>query len=179
MKKVILCLLLMLCGLRLTAQQSQQTINWDSLKILVGKWIGEGTAETGQGGSGYCSFEPDLQGKVLLRKNHAEYPAAGDRPAITHDDIMVIYPDQAHQQLRAFYTDNEGNVIHYTVTAARDGKSAVFLSDAEAGAPRYWLTYTFTPPERMTITFEIATPGTPEKFQKFIDGKLRKSPEGK
>src|SRR5215471_4207766 len=82
MKKVILCLFLVLSSLSVTAQQAQQTINWDSLKFLMGNWVGEGSQETGQGGSGYCSFEPDLQGKVLLRKNHAEYPPTGDRPAI-------------------------------------------------------------------------------------------------
>jgi hypothetical protein len=147
----------------------------DSLKFLVGKWVGEGTAETGQGGAGSCSFASDLQGTVLMRRNHSEYPATGNRTAIVHDDVMVIYPDKARQQLRAFYTDNEGNIIHYTVTAAADGKSAVFLGDTEPGARRYRLTYVITQAERMTITFEMAPPGTPDLFQKFIEGKLRRA----
>ena len=146
----------------------------DSLNFLVGKWVGEGNAETGQAGAGSCSFTSDLQGTVLMRRNHSEYPAAGNRPAIKHDDVMVIYPDKTRQQLRAFYTDNEGHVIHYSITAAADGKSAVFLGDTEPAAPRYRLSYAITQPGHMTITFEIAQPGTPDQFQKFINGKLRK-----
>jgi len=151
----------------------------ESLNFLLGKWVGEGSAETGQAGGGYCSFEPALQDKTLIRKNHSEYPATKERPAIVHDDVMIIYPDRTRQQLRAFYTDNEGHVIHYTVTAASDAKSAVFLGDAEAGAPRYRLTYTVTAPGRMTIAFEMAPPGQADQFQKFIEGKLRRAPEAK
>jgi len=159
----------------LAAQQTAASVNWDSLKFLLGKWVGEGTAETGQPGTGYCSFEAGLQEKVLVRKNHSEYPAANGRPAISHDDLMIIYPDGARQQLRAFYTDNEGNVIHYTVTASSDGKGAVFLSDAEPGAPGYRLTYKLTEPDHITITFEMAPPGKPDRFEKFIEGKMRRS----
>jgi hypothetical protein len=159
------------------AQRGTAPVDWSSLKFLTGKWVGEGTAETGQPGSGYCLFEPGLQGKVLVRKNHSEYPAADGHPAIVHEDLMIIYPDSARHELRAFYTDNEGNVIHYTVTAAGDGKSAVFLGDAEPGARRYRLTYIVTQPDHMTITFEMAPAGKPDQFQKFIDGKLRRQAE--
>jgi hypothetical protein len=162
-------------ALAVPAQQTAASVNWDSLQFLLGMWVGEGTAETGQEGGGYCSFEAGLQGKVLVRKNHSEYPATKDRSAISHDDLMIIYPDQARQMLRAFYTDNEGNVIHYTVTASTDGKGAVFLGDAEPGAPRYRLTYKLTQPDHIAITFEMAPPGKPEQFQKFIEGKMRRS----
>jgi hypothetical protein len=175
-RMVLSVVLAMLCqALTASAQQAAAIVNWDSLKFLVGQWVGEGTAETGQGGGGYCSFESGLQGKVLVRKNHSEYPAANGHPAISHDDLMIIYPDVARQQLRAFYTDNEGNVIHYTVTASSDGKSAVFLGDAEEGARRYRLTYTLTQPDHMAIAFEMAPPGKPDAFQKFIAGKIRRA----
>ncbi|HMD96404.1 MAG TPA: hypothetical protein VKM93_03605 [Terriglobia bacterium] len=167
---------LLLCqALAVPAQRTATSVNWDSLKFLLGKWVGEGTAETGQAGAGYCSFEAGLQDKVLVRKNHSEYPATNGRPAISHDDLMIIYPDQVRQQLRAFYTDNEGNVIHYTVTASTDGKGAVFLGDAEPGAPRYRLTYNLTQPDHIAITFEMAPPGKPDQFQKFVEGKMRRS----
>jgi hypothetical protein len=160
------------------AQQPAASPSVDSLRILLGKWVGEGTAETGQPGAGYCTFEMGLQDKVMVRKNHSEYPASKDHPAIVHDDVMIIYPDRDRQQIRAFYTDNEGHVIHYTVTAASDARSVLFLGDAEAGARRYRLTYTVTQPGHMTVTFEMAPPGQPEQFQKFIEGKLRRSSEG-
>lgn len=176
MKKAILCPLALLICQALAAQQAA-TVNWESLKFLVGKWVGEGSAETWQPGAGTCSFEPGLQGKVLIRKNHAEYPATNEHPAIVHDDLMIIYADESRHKLRAFYTDDEGHVIQYTATADSDGKSAVFLADAEAGSPRYRLTYTVTQPDRMTVEFEMAPPGKPDQFQKFISGKLRKSPD--
>ena len=178
-KPVLSIVLLLLChALSAAAEQTDASLNWNSLKFLLGEWVGEGTAETGQSGSGYCSFESGLQGTVLVRKNHSEYPATKDRPAIVHDDLMIIYPDRARHQPRAFYTDNEGNVIHYTVTGSGDGKSAVFLGDVEAGARRYRLTYTVSQPEHMTVTFEMAPPDKPDQFQKFIEGKLRKSGAG-
>jgi hypothetical protein len=163
--------------LRSRAQQAPAAVRVDALKFLVGKWVGEGTAETGQAGQGYCSFEPGLQDKVLVRKNHPEYPPANGRPAIVHDDLMIIYPDREKHELRAFYTDNEGNVINYTVRAATDGKSAVFLGDAEPGMRRFRLTYSVRQPGHMTIRFEMAPAGQPDQFQKFIEGKLRRSEE--
>jgi hypothetical protein len=71
-------------------------------------------------------------------------------------------------------------MIHYTVHAASDGKSAVFLGDAEPGARRYRLSYVVTQPGRMTITFEMAPAGTPEQFQKFKEscGKRKERVKG-
>lgn len=178
-KKTILCAAVLLLSQTVFAQQAAPVISLDSLNFLIGNWVGEGSADTGQPGAGYCSFHPGLQGKVIVRKNHAEYPPTSDHPAIVHDDLMIIYPDAARHQIRAFYTDNEGHVIQYTATASTDGKSAVFLGDAEAGAPRYRLTYAITQPDHITITFEIAQPGHPDQFQKFIQGKLRKVAETK
>jgi hypothetical protein len=160
------------CGAAV-AQQQPSSGGWEPLQFLVGQWVGEGTAETKQAGAGTCSFEPDLQKKVLVRRNHAEYPAAEGHPAIAHDDLMVIYPDAVLHELRAFYTDNEGHVIHYTVTS--DGRTAVFLGDAQPGHTRYRLTYALTQPGHMTITLEMAAPGHPDQFQKIIEGKLRRS----
>jgi len=158
------------------SHQSSTSLNLEPLKFLVGKWLGEGTAGTGQVGAGFCSFELRLQDRVLVRNNHSEYPATKDHPAIAHDDLMIIYPDRVRQQLRAFYTDNEGNVINYTVTVGNDGTSAVFLGDAEAGQRRFRLSYTMLEPARMTITFEMAPVDKPDQFQKFIEGKLHRSP---
>ena len=64
----------------------------------------------------------DLKDKVLVRKNHAEYPATKDRPAVTHDDLMIVYVEATTKQLRAFYTDSEGNTINYLVTISDSGK---------------------------------------------------------
>ena len=38
-----------------------------------------------------------------MRKNYAEYPPTADRPAVRHDDLMIIYFDRASNQIRANY----------------------------------------------------------------------------
>ena len=61
---------------------------WACYRFLIGEWAGEGSGQPGQG-KGAFSLAPDLQGKILLRKNHAEYPASGDRPAAAHDGVEL------------------------------------------------------------------------------------------
>jgi hypothetical protein len=141
------------------------------LKFLEGKWIGEGSSEVGKG-SGYASFERDLQGKVVVRRNHAEYPGSEGKPAYVHDDLMVIYADTAAQAVRAFYTDNEGHVIHYTVSISADGNAVTFLGDAEPGAPRYRLGYVRIGINKMSILLEQGTKGT--EFHKIVEGRVVK-----
>ena len=60
--------------------------DWGPLQFLVRNWTGEGGGEPGQG-SGSFSFTPDLQGKILVRKNVAEYPPSKEKPAYKHDDL--------------------------------------------------------------------------------------------
>jgi hypothetical protein len=155
------------------ADRMSQGAGLDSLRFLVGKWSGEGGGDAGQG-SGYFTFEEGLQGKVLVRRNHAEYPAMKDRPAFTHDDLMVVYADPQTGRARAFYTDSEGHVINYDVLSAGDGKSVVFLSDPRDAGPRYRLTYALTQPDTIALTFEMATADQPDRFRKIIEGRVRK-----
>ena len=171
MKKTILILcFLLFCQ---TALSQRPAPNVDSLKLLVGKWVGEGTSEVGAG-AGFATFESSLKDKVLVRKNHADYPATKDRPAVTHDDLMIIYADTASRQLRGFYTDSEGNTINYIISVSNDGKSIVFLSDPRDAGPRYRLTYVMTQSDRMTLTFEVASADKPDQFKKFIEGRIQK-----
>ncbi len=172
MKKIALTGIVLALAHMLASQQPVPSASLDSLKFLVGKWIGEGSGEVGTG-SGYFTFESALQGKALVRKNQAEYPATKDRPAYIHDDLMILYVEPATKQLLAFYTDNEGHVINYTVSVSSDGKSIVFLSEPQAAGPGYRLTYVMTEQGKMSLTFEVAPTG--KQFQKFIEGKVRKS----
>ena len=147
-----------------------------ALQFLEGRWIGEGSSEVGKG-SGFATFETDLQGKVLVRRNHAEYPAAEGKPAYRHDDLMVIYSDAAAKSIRAFYTDNEGHVIHYSVSLSADGNTLTFLGDAEAHGPRYRLRYTRISADRMSIVLEAQAADGAE-FQKIVEGKIVKTTTG-
>ncbi len=149
-------------------QQAISAGNWDSWQFLVGDWIAEGGGEPGRG-TGTFSFSFDLQGKILLRRNRAEYPATKDRPAFTHEDLMVIYPEPGGTSARAVYFDNEEHVIHYTAKFSEDKKALTFLSDAAPSGPRFRLTYT-KGSAALRVKFEIAPPGKPDSFSNYVEG---------
>ena len=112
---------------------------------------------------------------MLIRKNHAEYPKTKDRPAVSHEDLMIVFVDPVNQQTRAFYTDSEGHVFQYQAKFSNDGNAITFLSDVLPTLPRFRLTYTRTKPDQMALTFDIAPAGKPEHFRRFIDAAVRKS----
>ena len=138
------------------------------LTFLIGDWIGEGGGGPGEG-SGSCSFHYDVQRRVVVRKNHAEYPAKGDRAAYSHDDLMIVYEESG--VLRAIYFDSENHVIRYAVEGS--GDEVRFLSEPAANQPRYRLTYRKTSSEATTLQFDIAPPG--KDFQSYIVAKLRRA----
>lgn len=152
----------------LLAQPAKQDQQWAPLAFLVGDWVGEGDGGPGQGSGGF-SFLPDQDGKILIRKNLANYPATKDKPAYSHSDLMIIYYEAA---LRAIYFDDEGHTIHYAVEPSADGNSVQFLSDASASQPRYRLTYRKTGDDRVAIRFEIAPPG--KEFATYIEATARR-----
>jgi len=104
----------------------QQPKSCGGLDTLIGDWTGVGAGTPGQGERGF-TFARELQGKVLVRHNFAQYPATKDRPAYRHDDLMVIYED-ASKVRRADYWDNESHVIRYAVAVSPDGCDIVFES---------------------------------------------------
>lgn len=63
-------------------------------------------------------------------------------------------------------------VIHYTVTATAEPKSAVFLSDEAPGTPRFRLTYRLTE-GTLAVVFDIAPPGT-TAFKTYVQGSARR-----
>ena len=139
----------------------------DAFTFMQGKWVGEGTSEMGAG-SGYFTFEPDLGGKVWVRRNHAEYPSG------VHDDLMIVYADEGSNTTRAFYTDTEGHVIPYVVSFSADQRTVTFVSEPQPKQPRYRLTYVRLESGRMTVTLEMAQPDRPDQFSKIVEGRVRK-----
>ncbi len=138
------------------------------LEFLSGNWVAEGGGRPGQGTGGF-SFTPDLQGAVLIRKSYAEYPAAKDKPAYRHDDLMVIYKEPAANRLRAIFFDNEGHAIYYSIRADDSANSIEFLSELQPSAPRYRLTYYKAGADVLKLRFEIAPAGKPESFRTYIE----------
>jgi hypothetical protein len=131
-----------------------------ALRFLIGDWVADSASG---GGSGWFSFSSDLGGKVLIRRNHSENPPQSGRTPV-HDDLMVIYPDGS--TLHADFYDSEGHVIHYAVSSPSPG-SAVFVSAAQPGAPRFRLTYKAAAADKIDLVFDIAPAGQPE-FRNYI-----------
>jgi hypothetical protein len=165
MRWCLLSLLFLVC-LSLAAQQLAPAPNWKSLDFLIGDWTGSGGGGPGQG-SGNFSFHFDLEKQVVLRKNSADYPAANDRAAYHHEDLMVIHPDDQSNNFSADYFDSEGHVIRYRVQPGAPGGTAIFVSDAMASRPRYRLTYKKIA-SGVEGSFEIAPPGKPEDFKLYL-----------
>lgn len=152
------------------AASAQQGKVCGGIDALVGEWVGAGTGAPGEGTGGF-TFQRELQGKVLVRRNFAEYPAANGRPAYRHDDLMVIY-DDAPNTKRADYWDNESHVIRYTVASSPDGCTITFESPRSATEAAYKLVYTFKTPDEVSIGFQIAPPT--KDFGKYITGSARR-----
>jgi hypothetical protein len=168
----VICLAALFATPSVHAQKTSDA-NLNQLKFLFGDWVGEGSGEPGQGTGGF-SFHLDLQGKILVRKSYAEYPATKEKPAYRHDDLMIFYYDDASSSLRADYFDNEGHPIEYRVHVAPDGKSCSMESAPSANAPSYRLSYAEAGPGQLKLEFETAPPGNPPQFQTYIDASARR-----
>src|SRR5689334_8984346 len=136
MRRLLVPLVLLL-SIPAFAEERPATDPWAGLRFLVGEWVGVGSGKPGEGTGGF-TFAPDLDGKILLRKNFSEFPPKpGEKHGMRHEDLLIVYP--AGGALKAEYFDNEGHVIAYTVTTAPG--QATFESDAKPGAPRFKLVY--------------------------------------
>ena len=147
----------------------QQNSSWVKWAWLIGEWKGEGSGEPGQG-SGVFSFKPDLDNNILVRKSHSTYPATADKPAIVHDDLLIVYKDFTGDPTKAIYFDNEGHTINYSISYS--DKAIILLSDKIPHVPVFRLTYTLIGNEMVNIKFEMSQDG--EKFMTYIEGKANK-----
>ncbi len=140
---------------------------WDRFAFVLGDWVGDEGGNPGQGTARF-SFACDLERRILVRKNHNEFPATASRPAFVHDDLLIIYPEGG--AMRAVYFDNEDHVIHYTLEEPGDAKSFVLVSDKTPGAARFRLVYAAAAVDRITIRFEMAPPDKPDAFALYLQG---------
>lgn len=173
MKHLACMATLILLASLMAAQENRPAPSWEGLDFLIGEWSGGGGGQPGRG-TGAFSFRSELNGTVLVRKSYAEYPATKDRPAFRHDDLMYMYHDPLDKSVKAIYFDNEGHVINYRVSVSADRQSVVCVSDAVESAPRYRLTYLKKGPKSVTLTFEIAPPGKPDSFTRYIEAAATK-----
>ena len=158
------------------AGRASEQDRWAELRFLIGDWVGGGKADQG---SGEFSLAPDLEGKVLVRRGRADLPAAGQRPEGHHEDLMVIHRDGTDGPIKAVYFDNEGHVIHYSISISKDGQTVTFVSEAAASEPRFRLTYRKEKEDIVAIKLEIAPPGKLDAFQTHVEGTARRKAEPK
>lgn len=151
--------------------QQKNTLDLSPWKFLIGEWVGEGTGSPGEGTGGFTLL-PDLRNTILVRRNHADYPASNDRPAFSHDDLMIIHQN-GEGSILADYFDNEGHVIHYAVNFTTDSNSIIFLSDTTSPGPVYKLTYVKIDENTLSINFDIRSPGN-SAFKPYITAKARR-----
>ena len=72
----------------------------------------------------------------------------------------------------AAYFDNKGHVIPYAASVSPDSITWTFLSEAQAGAPRFRLIYTKETENALRLDFDIAPTGKPEVFSSYIRSRL-------
>ena len=147
-----------------TLQPPPYCPGWDS---LLGAWDAD-PDPAAPGATGSSVFSRDLQNKILVRRNHAEYPATKYKQASVHDDLMVIYDDPAAKGRRAVYWDNEGHVIRYRASVSPDGCTLTFVSEPGVPDPQYRLTYIVNEPSSIAGKFEIAPPDAPAAFKTYL-----------
>jgi len=136
---------------------------------LLGKWTAEPDPKQ-PGVTGWTTFERGVGDRIIVRRNHASYPARDGKPASEHDDLMVVFVEDGN--LWADYWDSEGHVIRYEVQVPAPN-GLVFVSEARGGGPRFRLTYVWPAAGKLELTFEIAPPGAAE-FRPFISARLRR-----
>lgn len=157
-----------------SAAQAPKAVDpWAPCRFLLGDWAGiEGSGQPGEAVSGGTSFALDLGGKIIVRRNRADYASKpGEKMGTSHQDLLIIYLPLGETQFKAFYIDNEGHEITYRLTFPKSG-SAVFETDASAKGPRYRLDYDLNPDSTLTITFSIAPPG--QAYQVYTKGTARR-----
>ena len=172
-----LLLLLVPVPVRSFQQSAKEGDNWEPFRFLIGEWTGKGSGSPGEAGGSF-SFSFELEEKILVRRNRADYPATKEKPAYSHTDLMVIYKEGP--VTRAIYFDNEGHIINYAVTVSKDLPTRVtFLGDISASAPRFRFVYSKINNDNMTFQFDIAPPGKPDVFARYLEGSLVRKPLAK
>ena len=85
MRALLAFLLILGSATTCVAQAPLQKPDWTAWKFLMGDWASEGPSAQGNGA---FSFQPELDGRILVRRNHADLPAAKERPASSHEDLQ-------------------------------------------------------------------------------------------
>ena len=167
--KLLFASIMLFSSQLLFAQQSNN--QWEKWNFLIGEWVGEGNGQPGQG-EGKFSFQADLDGNILVRKNRTEFPETTNSKAIVHEDLLIVYPGNAGSPQEAIYFDNEGHTIKYKVNFSEN--TVALTSDLVANTPRFRLSYVMIDSKTVKTDFEMASPQKLEEFKMYLSGKATK-----
>lgn len=134
---------LLLIALPVEAQSmpSPQTDPWKALSFLQGTWEAKATGAQGVSATGTYTFRRELGDHVLARHSMSDEGCKGPISYdCDHGDLLYVYQDGPGQPLKAIYFDNDGHVIHYSVSTP-DATTAIFLSDGSLPGPQFRLLY--------------------------------------
>src|SRR5215471_16150638 len=134
---------------------------WRALSFLEGTWDAKTTvAEPGVMSAGAYTFRKELGGHILARhttntgcKGPVDYNC-------DHSDELYVYEEAPGEPLKAIYFDNEGHVIHYTVSTPSP-TTAVFTSEPSSTGPQFRLVYELKG-GTMEGKFQMLMPGKSE-----------------
>jgi hypothetical protein len=167
--KLLIITILLVSSELLSGQQSKNP--WEKWNFLIGEWVGEGNGQPGQG-DGKFSFQTDLNGNILVRKNSTSFPATSTSKAFVHEDLLIVYPGNGDSGQEAIYFDNEGHTIKYKVAFADN--TVVLTSDILENMPGFRLSYVMIDSRKVRIDFEMSSPQKPEEFKMYLSGKAIK-----
>lgn len=166
MRKVWLVLTLLVAGsLGSSPAGAEAPKSLEPLSFLLGDCQAEGGGTPGQASGGF-TFAPSLQGRVIVRTNFAVYPAAADKPASRHEDLMVLYATESGE-LRADYYDSEGHAIRYAANTSSPNQLTL-VSEVVSGSPRFRLSYKLGGDGVLAGRFQVAPPGKPVSFGPYL-----------
>ena len=166
-------LAVLLSSFTVQAQATKETDTWMPFQFLIGNWSGVGSGNPAEAVAGATSFSFELDKRIILRKNRAEYlPKTARKAPVVHEDLMVIYPEATNSKFRAVYFDNEGHVINYTVSAPVNRSALLFESAESNQGMRFRLVYELTAQGTLATEFYTAPPGGDYKL--YVRGVLKK-----
>lgn len=159
MNKPIVWTVLTACILSAAAARAQEAdAAFQSLQFLVGNWDARGDEQRVEP-LGSFSFQPELNGKILVRRAQAMEGKGAMGAAPGYDDLMIIYYEASAGGLQAITFDTDGHVMHYHVNVS--GGKAIFDTLQSQPGPRYRLTYDMEG-KKLHGAIEVAPEGSDE-----------------
>jgi hypothetical protein len=132
--------LLLAIPLMTLAQTAPAPNPFKALSFLEQNWEANTNGFNGVKSAGTYTFRRELAGHILARRSTSDVACKGPTDFdCGHTDMLYVYQDSPGQPLKAIYFDNEGHVIHYSVSTPAPS-SVVFLSDPGPG-PQFRLSY--------------------------------------